>query len=309
MRFFQHNLALKLICLALASSLYFWVRLEEQHARREFTAPLEIPIPSGQVLVEPPAPPLVRVTISGPSNQLDALRSEQIRPIVHLEGYQPGQGQRLRVDLPGIGEPLRVTTLPAWVQIRTEARIEKRVQISIDAEGALPEGWDWSVPPRTESSEVTVSGLQSVVDRVVRVVAALQVLNPQEQLRLSVPLRAFDRADRQVHEQLSLDPSQVLVQARLQRTVWSKRVHVQPIFTPPPGVRLRVTVDPQRVMVYGTARALQEFHFIETPEIDVQLAQPRFSREVRLEPAPGIVRIEPPTARVTIEQLGVGEGR
>ena len=44
----------------------------------------------------------------------------------------------------------------------------------------------------------------------------------------------------------------------------------------PPGSRLRVTVDPKRVMVYGTSRALQELHFIETPEVDVLACQPRF---------------------------------
>jgi YbbR domain-containing protein len=81
---------------------------------------------------------------------------------------------------------------------------------------------------------------------------------------------------------------------------------VQPIFSVPPGPRLRVTVDPKRVMVYGTARALQELHFIETPELDVPAGQARFEQEVHLDPGSGITRVDPPTVRVTVEQLPGG---
>ena len=55
------------------------------------------------------------------------------------------------------------------------------------------------------------------------------------------------------------------------------------------------------------SRALQELHFIETPEVDVPAGQLRFAQEVRLELTAGITRIEPPTVRVTIEQLQPGE--
>src|SRR5262249_26268732 len=223
---------------------------------------LEVPVPAGQVLVDPPTPVPIRVSIEGPAQELEGIHERDIRPTVHMEGYRPGQTTRLPVDVERTAalasEDLRIRCYPPTIPIRTEARIERRVQLSVDTEGALPEGWDWVESPRSDADQVLVSGLKPTVDRVERVVASLRTLAPQEQVVAPATLRAVDRAGEEVLDHLTLEPAQVLVRARLTRTVWSKRVYVQPVFSIPSGPRLRVTVDPKRVSVYGTARALQE---------------------------------------------------
>lgn len=307
MQWVQHNWVWKIISLLLAFSLWAYVRDYEATERREFNVPVEIPVQPGQVLVEPVVLPLVRVTVDGPAGRLKELDPDQVKPIIRMAGYRHGETQRLRVEVPSIPEDLQVYCLPAFVEVRTEARIERSFQLVIDSEGALPEGWDWVQPAKADATEVTVSGLQSTVDRIARVVAPLPALNPQEQVRVSVNPKPLDKSGRDIDESVTLTPAQVIVQARLTRTVWSKQVYVQPVFSTPAGTRLRVTVDPRRVMIYGTARALQELHFIETPDLDIPASQPRFVREIRLELSPGIIRIEPGTVRITIEQLAPSE--
>jgi YbbR domain-containing protein len=310
MEFLQRNWILKLVSLLLACALYVWVQRQESSSTREFSLPVEIPVPTGQVLVEPPIPPTVHVTVEGPAGQLESIQERDIHPAIRVSTQPTGQTLMLPVVVDRRGtlaeEGLSLRVDPARIGVQTQARIERPVQVTVDAEGALPEGWDWVQLPRPDTEQVMVSGLKPAVDQVARVIAAVRTLNPQEQVVASVSLRAVDRTGTEV-ERVTLDPPVVLVRAHLTRTVWSKRVYVQPIFNAPPGARLRVTLDPKRVMVYGTSRALQELHFIETPELDIPAGQPRFAQEVRLELTAGITRIEPPTVRVTIEQLQPGE--
>jgi YbbR domain-containing protein len=310
MEFLQRNWILKLVSLLLACALYFWVQRQESTSTREFTVPVDIPVPAGQVLVEPSTPPMIRVLVDGPAGQLESIQERDIHPVVRVSTQPTGQTIMLPVVVDRRGtlaeEGIGLRVEPPRISVETQARIERSAQVTVDAEGALPEGWDWVQPPRADTEQVMVSGLKPAVDRVVRVMAAVRTLNPQEQVVAPVNLRPVDRTGAEV-EGVTLDPSQVLVRARLTRTVWSKRVYVQPLFNAPPGPRLRVTVDPKGVMVYGTSRALQELHFIETPELDVPAGQPRYVQEVRLQLTAGITRIEPPTVRVTIEQLLPGE--
>jgi YbbR domain-containing protein len=313
MGFLQRNWIWKLISLLLAFALYVWVHQQEATGRREFPADAEILVPPGQVLVDPPTPTVpVRVICEGPAGELEGIQQRDIKPLVRLAGQQSGQTVHVAPAVERHGslasEEISVRVEPRTIAIQTQARIERRVQLAIDAEGALPEGWNWVQPPRADVDQVLVSGLKPTVDQVARVVATVRTLNPQEQVVAPATVRAVDRMGEEL-DRVTLDPAQVLVRARLTRTVWSKRVYVQPIFSVSPGPRVRVTVDPKRVLVYGTERALQELHFIETPEIDVPAGQMRYAREVRLELMPGITRVEPQTVRVSVEMIQPGEGR
>lgn len=308
MSILHRNWPFKLISLLLAFSLYVWVRRQEAVTQRNFLVRVQVPVPAGQELREPPTPPMVRVYLEGPAGKLESLREEDVRPVVRMEGYPPGERKKLPIYVERSGRAvdsdIETRVSPASLEVLTEARIERKLQVVIDTEGALPEGWDWAEPPRPDTDHTTVSGLKPVVDRVARVVGRVRPLNPQEQVAEWVPLEALDSSGAELQDHVTLDPKQVLVRGRLTRTVWSKQVLVQPIFTPPPGMRLRVTMEPKRVILYGSARALQEIHFVETPELDVPVGQARYFREVRLEVPAGITRVEPPTVRITIDQVG-----
>ena len=52
----QHNWVWKVISLIIALSLWLWVRSEETTNQRDFTLLLDVSVPAGQVLVEPPTP-------------------------------------------------------------------------------------------------------------------------------------------------------------------------------------------------------------------------------------------------------------
>lgn len=312
MQVLQHNWLWKALSLVLAFVLYVFVSKQESPTQREWTGlPVDIPVPAGLELEQPVGSQTVTVRIQGPSQLLEAIHERDLHPYVPLEGYKPGVLDRREVHLKPAtaleAHELNVAIIPAHVDIQLEARISRTFPLTIGADSALPEGWDWVQPPRTDVPQVLVTGLKPVVDRVARVVADVHGLPPEEQVSVSATLHAEDHFGKEVLDHLSLEPTQVPVQARLKRRYWHKQVLVQPIFAAPPGAHLRVTVDPKRVTLYGSDRALQELQVIETPEISVPNGETRLSREVALELGQGVTRIDPPIVRVTIEQMPASE--
>jgi YbbR domain-containing protein len=311
----QRNWLWKLMSLALAFSLYAFVRSQESVDRRELSVRLALTVPPGQELVEPATPPMARVVLTGPAEEIAALPAGAITASVPLEGYRSGERQRLPVSVklpPEVDEKaVQVAVFPGWVEVLTEPHLSRAVQLEIDGDVPLPEGWDWVEPPRAEPpvKTVTVSGLKPEVDKVVRTVAVMREPGPQEVVVAQAQVRAEDRFHNEVVGGVTLDPPQITLQARLKRRFWQKLVYVQPVFAAPPGVRLRVTVDPKRVRVYGSDRGLQDLHFIETSEVSLPLGQARVSQDVTLDMTAGITRIEPPSVHITIEQIDAAEGR
>src|SRR5690348_15803271 len=130
MAILQHNWVWKVISLLIAFSLWLWVRSEETTNQRDFTVLLDVSVPAGQVLVEPPTPVPVRVSIQGSAEELELIHERDVRPTVHMEGYHPGQTAHLTVDVERTAalayDDLRIRSFPPTITIRTEVRIERR---------------------------------------------------------------------------------------------------------------------------------------------------------------------------------------
>ena len=308
---FRHNLFFKIVALALAVALKLYVSKQETSDERFIVRTLSYSLPAGQELVEPTILPKIRVRLTGPAGELQAVDPQLVEVSLDTSGYQPGSrlSAPVRVSLPAnVADSVRAAPDPASIAIRGEERAERRFPVSVEV-GELPEGLERVGSIDAQPAEVVVRGLQSDLERVQRVVARITELRSPGPFNRPVTLRALDKNGASMTGGVDLQPSQVQVRGLLERTVWSARAYVQPIFeTLPIGMRVKsVTVDPRRVTLYGSQTAVNSSQVLETQPLTVPEGQTEWNSTVRLTSPDGITRIVPESVRVTVVLEPVAE--
>ncbi|MCM2265186.1 MAG: CdaR family protein [Desulfuromonadales bacterium] len=128
LRFFSENLAMKLLSLAFALVLWFFVMGEQRHETAH-VVPVEYRnLPKGLVVANE-VPDAVAVTLSGPRALLVHLAPDDLSLPLDLSGLKPGvtSFKRLEENLKAPGGLVVTRISPASIDIRLErAREEKR---------------------------------------------------------------------------------------------------------------------------------------------------------------------------------------
>ncbi len=167
--FFSKNIFLKLLSLAFAILLWFFVVLED---KVEQAVQVEIRVknlPANLILVKPP-PPSITVYVTGPRSILRNLTHRPLVLTIDLEDFKPGSHtvffREKDIDLPA---GLKITKIePSQIEIILEREVEKTVSVEPGIYGSPPPGWkiaEIEVIPK----KVKVRGPKSVVYRLRRV--------------------------------------------------------------------------------------------------------------------------------------------
>lgn len=186
-----NNLGLKLVSLALAFAVWFWVNAGERDAERQVTARVLVrSVPAG-LMVTNPRPRQVGLTLRGPRTILDTIRMGRLRLPLDLAGVRPGfisfriGSDMVRPPLPRRVKVVRVN--PSQVNLHVERKERRRLPVRVALAGKPPLGYRIarkSVEPATvevtgpagrlrelkevETEPVDVRGLQADVEREVR---------------------------------------------------------------------------------------------------------------------------------------------
>jgi YbbR domain-containing protein len=205
--------------------------------------------------------------------------------------------------------PVRVTSLqqgvevlefqPTTVPVALDRLAEAQVPVEVET-GDLPEGLAISAP-RTSHEEVTASGPQSQLGRVVRAVARVQIFASGIDVRQpQVPLVPVDIDGREV-ESVELEPATIQVEIDVRAVETSKTVPIRPIpaGNPADGFQVSaVTVEPVVVTIFGAPDAVADITEVTTEplpigganadvELDATLDLPEGTRTA--EDAPAVV--------------------
>lgn len=128
LRFFRENLAVKLLSLAFAVVLWFFVMGEQRH-EVSYVVPVEyLNLPRGLTIANE-VPAAVAVTVSGPRALLVHLGPDDLRLPLDLSGLRPGltSFKRIEENLKAPGGLVVTRISPASIDIRIEpAREENR---------------------------------------------------------------------------------------------------------------------------------------------------------------------------------------
>jgi len=125
-RFFTENLALKLLSLAFAIILWFFVMGEQRHEVAHVVTVEYRNLPKGLVIASE-VPDAVAVTLSGPRALLVRLGPEQLSLPLDLAGLKPGvtSFKRLEENLKAPGGLVVTRISPATIDIRLERMHEE----------------------------------------------------------------------------------------------------------------------------------------------------------------------------------------
>jgi YbbR domain-containing protein len=296
----RNNLSLKLLSLAMAFVIWGTVHNQanplETRSLSVRVAPLKVPADLAVVSIDPTQ---VTVTLAGRSSSFHDLEFSTFKLAVDLTNGQVGS-QTL---------PLQPSNLPKGLEVRRLARNTARVELDtvvvvnrpvfVETRGHAADGFaaqGWQVRP----NEVEVSGPSSVVQRVSRVVAELDISGRTATFESQVTLVARDASNLQVAE-VALKPPHVEVTVPI-RQVNSRTVSLVPVLgNPPAGYEVAsVSVTPTVVTLTGNAEALGGVESVSTATVDISQLTGRNTFSVSLQVPAGLSVLGSRSARVTV---------
>lgn len=247
---FTRNIALKILSLAIAFSIWFFVNFGERDTEETLKVPLELRNIPAHLMIASPTVDFTDLRVSGPRALLGRIDRNRIAITLDLGGVRPGPAVfRLdtdSLDLPRGVKVLRIT--PAQVTLELERVAHKSVPVHLRLAGKPPSGLqvvDTKVAPET----VQVSGPVSDVEDV-------QAANTE-------PIDMHSAAAGTIERELTLEPpseylsfsaNRIAAQVRIEAvpvTRELKRVEVQ---VRNASLRYRVRPDHVRVTVRGPRR-------------------------------------------------------
>jgi YbbR domain-containing protein len=199
------------------------------------------------------------VRVRAPESTLEQLGPDDIQVVANLSQLGPGEHV---VNLEAsVSRRARPDTAPRRIAITLEAAQEKLIPVEAVITDALPRGFEiQGGNPQLETSQVLVSGPQSLVEQVTaaRVVLNLsQRRNPfTDELRL-LPVNV----DGETVEAVTIDPATIQVTVPVQARSDIRQVSITPNIlanTLPDGYALTsIEYDPQVILISGPPEALE----------------------------------------------------
>jgi YbbR domain-containing protein len=214
-RLLSENLALKLISLAFAVVLWFFVMGEKRHEVSHVVPVTYKGVPEGLIIANQ-VPGSVEVAVSGPRALLAHLSSGDMEIVVNLAGSEAGvtSFKRLEESL-SLPTGLTVTRVsPAYVDVKLEHIRDKQVPVRVVLSGEPAAGFRVR-RLRVTPTRVTVSGAESELRAVSEVVTeGIDLSGTHESFTQTVSLshsRPFttlkDQRTVEVQVQIVVDPS------------------------------------------------------------------------------------------------------
>lgn len=209
------NLGLKVVATLAAIGLWFYVMNTENPIRREVRAAevTAVGAPDG-LAVARVRPESLQVTLSGRLSGLSREQLEHLSVVADMAGAHEGRNE---VPVHVLGIPARVALAGLereTVQVWLERETSRRMAVSVVCTGEPAEGYALTGPAVARPEGVGLSGPESLVARVARVVARLDVTGLRSRQTVSVTVEARD-ADGERLRGVTMVPDKVDVTASL----------------------------------------------------------------------------------------------
>jgi hypothetical protein len=299
-RLFTYNIALKILSLAIALSIWFFVNFGERDTEETLKVPIELRNIPAHLMIASPTVDFIDLRVGGPRALLGRIDRKRLVIPLDLGGVRPGPAV-FRLDTDSLNLPRGVKTLritPAQLTLELERVAHKSVPVHLRLAGKLPPGLqvaDTKVAPDT----VQVSGPVSDVEDVEAVnTVPLDMRNAtagtiERELVLDAP-----------GEYLSLSAGRVAAQVHVEEvrvTREFKRVAIQVRNV---SLRYRVRPDYVRITVRGPKRLVDNIELgADAVYIDAEgkgAGEHTMKPAVELPAGVQIVSVEPPNVQLTL---------
>jgi YbbR domain-containing protein len=302
-RLVVHDFPLKAAALAISVLAFVAVAETTQQAVVTFRVPVERPadVPSGYVLGGTLGD--VAVTLRGPQPEIAKLAQTDIHPVPDLGQADLGRNdvQNVALRVPLADQNIVAETDPPTVPVRIEKVVTRTLSVQVRFANDPPSGFQPG-PATLSSSEVKITGAQSLVASVAAVYATLRFGDTPIDISASadaVPVDANGNAvDGVQSDPPILEVNVPVLSTTSTRTVpvlWSLKGAVAP------GYWIsRVNTDPIAVQIQGTPDKLAPVDRIDTAAIDVSGLNANRSFRVPLLLPDGVSLLQPTDATVGV---------
>lgn len=302
----RRNFAYKLLSLAIAILLYV-IASAQRNPNRTISISVQpevVNLPKNLAVKAVPRAEVISLT--GPTAMLEIAR-RRIKATIDAtnapEGksflpvkYDASEGVQNRVEIEGA----------PTLEVELEQKIERRVPVKVLYENQPPPGYAYR-DPTTRPSQVTVVGLASDVERVARVVAALDNSDGAGAVERVLPVVAQDERD-QALSMVEVRPSRVQVALTLRKAPATKSLILSAELsgTVASGIRLSgYRFSPSSLTVRGDASALGSVSSLTVP-ISVDGLTKATSQRVTVAAPPGLELVGSPEVTLTLEVQPLG---
>jgi len=279
MRSFAKNLRTFLLALALGISV--WVSaVSEADPNEVNTFPRPIPLEvvgldPAFILAEDP-PPAVEVRLRAPRSVWETLiaKKDSIRAVLDLTEKAPGDTRVVPIQLLISERPYQLVFMnPSTVTVNLESVKIKTFPLVLSLSGQPAAGYQAGAATK-DVTEVTVSGPESVVERVARARVVLNLDNVRESIDVSLPIQGVDSENNLV-QGLAINPENVQVNIPISKKGGFRDVAVKVVVQgqQAPGYRIEnISVFPPVITIFADDPELVNTlpGVVETLPLDLQ---------------------------------------
>lgn len=302
------------ISLILATFLWGWVTQHQDPVQTRLYSEIPItvePLPNTLQVVT--SLPQASFRITGPKSLLNQVLRGNVTATLDTHSItKPGE-YKAQVHVTSGVDGVSVTQLePREVAIQVEETISRNLPLTIVK--PQPPASDprrvASVTP--ETSEVTISGPQNIVNRVAKVILPIDIQTHNTSFTTRFQPYAVDSEGQKVVE-VDIRPQNVSTFVEVETRGKTVSVVPQTQGTPAQGYSLiQTTANPQTVVVDGPAEALKDLLFVETQPVNIEGAHAPLAVETGLvDLPPGVTVLDPAGATVevtvVIQEVGVSQ--
>ncbi len=293
----SQNLFLKILSLAFAVLLWFFVVLEDK-VEKEVPAEVKIKnIPQGLILVKKP-PRYVTVYVTGPRSILRTLEKNPLSIRLDLKDYGPGEHViKIKPKYLNLPAGLNVSKIdPPQIEIVLEKTAQKVVKVEPGIYGSPPPGWK-IVSIKVKPKKVRISGPKSIISKMRKVrTKAVDINGATQDIRKEVPL--------DLPPLVRAETPEVEVYVKIVEHIVTREIKDLPLNVLGAKGKVKISSHAVNVILQGPERLLGGFSDLRIEAyVDVsRLAAGTYWLNVKLKVPTGIklLKIEPKRVRARI---------
>lgn len=308
MRMFAKNIRTFLLALMLGISV--WVSAVSAADPNEVrTYPSSIPIEvigldPGLVLINE-IPSKMEITLRAPHSVWEALtaRDDAIHATLYLSGLSTGE-HNVDVQVTVAMRPYQIVLKdPSTVTVVLDSLITQTIPLNVSLSGQPAAGYQVGEVSK-ELKEVTISGPDSLVQKVARALVPVNLDGIRESIDESIPIQLLD-AQNKVVQGLTINPESARVNVPISQQGGFRDVAVKVIVQgqQAPGYRIEnISVFPQVITVFSEDPELvnQLPGVVETQPLDLQDRKENISTRLSLELPENVTIIGAQTVQVQV---------
>jgi YbbR domain-containing protein len=275
MGFLLRNWHLKLSAVLLATVLYTGLVFSGSFATRTLQIRIDLVNQPANSYVLTSDLGFIQVEFRAPRDVIGAVVEEAFVARVDLADYDMGaapEPQFLEVDVRALNDDIQIISEPQTVRVELDRIDQRAVPVVVDI-GNVPEGLEAGTP-ETSEEEVLVRGPASVVGRVDRAVAVINLDASGISFDRAVELVLVDIEGQPIGDGLvDASPQSVSVRVELEAVEETRPVPVRPEITgtPAAGFALEaLRVEPSTVILRGRPEVLEEIAVIVTEPLSIE---------------------------------------